>query len=184
SSLEHLEALIAMARERGVDDLAIHAFTDGRDTSPTAGTGYLERVEGAGFGRVGTVMGRYYAMDRDGRAERTRKAFDAMAGGQAAYSAPTGVEAVRAAYERDETDEFIEPTLVGDEARIRASDSVIAFNFRPDRMRQIVTALAEAVERITTLTEYDEDYRFPVAFPPERPAATLPHVIAQAGARQ
>ena len=184
SSLEHLEALIAMARERGVSDLVVHAFTDGRDTSPTAGAGYVERVAAAGFGRVGTVMGRYYAMDRDGRAERTRKAFDALVEGRAEHSASTGVEAVRAAYERDETDEFIEPTLVGEEARIRSGDSVIAFNFRPDRMRQIVSALAEVVDRITTLTEYEEDYTFPVAFPPERPAATLPAVIGRAGKRQ
>jgi 2,3-bisphosphoglycerate-independent phosphoglycerate mutase len=184
SSLEHLEALIAMARDHGVSDLVIHAFTDGRDTSPTAGAGYVERVESAGFGRVGTVMGRYFAMDRDGRAERTQKAFDALVRGRADYAAASAVEAVRAAYAREETDEFIEPTLVGDEARIRPGDSVIAFNFRPDRMRQIVTALAAEIDRITTLTEYDEDYTFPVAFPPERPAATLPHVIAKAGKRQ
>jgi 2,3-bisphosphoglycerate-independent phosphoglycerate mutase len=184
SSLEHLEALIAMAREQGVPDLVIHAFTDGRDTSPTAGAGYLERVESAGFGRVATVTGRYYGMDRDGRAERTQKAFNALVHGRAEHTAPTAVAAVRAAYERRETDEFIEPTLVGDEGRIRPGDSVITFNVRPDRMRQIVGALADAVERITTLTEYDEDWTFPVAFPSERPAVTLPAVIARAGKRQ
>ena len=197
SSLEHLEALIAMARERGlrptarlrraggaVPDLVIHAFTDGRDTSPTAGAGYLERVESAGFGRVATVTGRYYGMDRDGRAERTQKAFDALVHGRAEHTAPTAVAAVQAAYERGETDEFIEPTLVGDEGRIRAGDSVIMFNFRPDRMRQIVAALSDAVDRITTLTEYDEDWTFPVAFPPERPPVTLPALIARAGKRQ
>src|SRR4051812_22680939 len=184
SSLEHLEALIAMANGQGVQDLVIHAFTDGRDTSPTAGAGYLERVEGAGFGRVGTVTGRYFGMDRDKRAERTQKALDLLVEGKASHHADSGEDAVRAAYERDETDEFIEPTTVGEEACIRSGDSVITFNFRPDRMRQIVTALAEHVERITTMTEYEEDYTFPVAFPPERPAATLPHVIAKAGKRQ
>ena len=184
SSLEHLEALIAMAGERAVPDLVIHAFTDGRDTSPTAGAGYLERVESAGFGRVATVTGRYYGMDRDGRAERTQKAFDALVHGRAEHTAPTAVAAVQAAYERGETDEFIEPTLVGDEGRIRAGDSVIMFNFRPDRMRQIVAELAGAVDRITTLTEYDEDWTFPIAFRPERPAVTLPAVIARAGLRQ
>src|SRR3954465_15967675 len=101
SSLEHLEALIAMANGQGVQDLVIHAFTDGRDTSPTAGADYLERVEGAGFGRVGTVTGRYYGMDRDNRAERTQKALDAMVHGRAEHTAPDGVAAVRAAYERD-----------------------------------------------------------------------------------
>jgi 2,3-bisphosphoglycerate-independent phosphoglycerate mutase len=184
SSLEHLEALIAMANGRGVPDLVIHAFTDGRDTSPTAGVDYLERVEGAGFGRVGSVIGRYYAMDRDNREERTRKAIDLLVRGEAPHHADTGADAVRAAYERDETDEFIEPTTVGDEATIRPGDSVITFNFRPDRMRQLVTALSDHVDRITTMTEYEEGWSYPVAFAPERPAATLPHVIAQEGKRQ
>jgi len=184
SSLEHLEALQAMAHQRGVEDLVIHAFTDGRDTSPTAGAGYLEQVEGVGSGRVATVIGRYYGMDRDGREERTKKACDLLVSGKGEHRAETGVIAVRDAYGRDETDEFIEPTVVAEEGRIREGDSVITFNFRPDRMRQIVTALSEHVGRITTLTEYDEDWDYPVAFPPRRPEATLPHVIAEAGRRQ
>jgi 2,3-bisphosphoglycerate-independent phosphoglycerate mutase len=184
SSLEHLEALIAMARDRGVPDLVIHAFTDGRDTSPRGGAAYVARVEAAGFGRVGTVTGRYYGMDRDKRAERTEKARALLVEGRADHHADTGVEAVRAAYERGETDEFIEPTTVGGEALIRPSDSVITFNFRPDRMRQIVTALHPSVARITTLAEYEEDWTYPVAFPPARPAVTLPQVVARAGLRQ
>src|SRR3954451_13876980 len=104
SSLEHLEALIAMANGQGVSDLVIHAFTDGRDTSPTAGAGYVARVENAGFGRVGTVTGRYFGMDRDKRAERTQKALDALVAGRAEHHAHSGEDAVRAAYERDETD--------------------------------------------------------------------------------
>jgi 2,3-bisphosphoglycerate-independent phosphoglycerate mutase len=184
SSLEHLAALQVMAHRRGVKDLVIHAFTDGRDTSPTAGAGYLERVEGLGSGRVATVTGRYFGMDRDGREERTQKALDLLVAGKAEHRANAGVEAVRAAYAREETDEFIEPTVVAEEGRIRSEDSVITFNFRPDRMRQIVSALSEHVERITTLTQYEEDWDFPVAFPPRRPEATLPHVIAEAGRRQ
>jgi 2,3-bisphosphoglycerate-independent phosphoglycerate mutase len=180
SSLEHLAALIAMARERGVEDLVVHAFTDGRDTSPTGGEEYVQQVDA----RIGSVTGRYYGMDRDSRAERTQKALDLLVDGRAEHHAETAVEAVRAAYERGETDEFIEPTTVGGDARVRPGDSVITFNFRPDRMRQIVGALADRVERVTTLTEYDEDWTFPVAFPPERPAITLPHVVAEAGARQ
>src|SRR5947209_4897257 len=143
SSLEHLEALIAMARARGVQDLVVHAFTDGRDTSPTAGAGYVARVESAGFGRIGTVTGRYYGMDRDRRAERTEKARALLVDGAAEHHAETGEAAVRAAYERGESDEFIEPTTVGAEARIRPGDSVVTFNFRPDRMRQMVAALHE-----------------------------------------
>ena len=184
SSLEHLEALIGMAREHGVPDLVIHAFTDGRDTSPHGGADYLARVEAAGFGRIGTVTGRYYGMDRDKRAERTEKARALIVEGTAEYHAQTGVEAVRAAYEREETDEFIEPTTVGAEARLRPGDSLIMFNFRPDRMRQIVTALTPHAAAVSTLTEYEEDYTYPVAFRPARPEVTLPQVVARAGLRQ
>jgi 2,3-bisphosphoglycerate-independent phosphoglycerate mutase len=184
SSLEHLEALIAMANGQGVPDLVIHAFTDGRDTSPTGGADYLMQVENAGFGRVGTVTGRYFGMDRDARAERTEKARALLVDGAAEFHADSGVDAVEAAYARGETDEFIEPTTVGEEARIRPGDSVITFNFRPDRMRQIVAALAKTVERITTLTEYEEDWTYPVAFRPARPSVTIARVVAQDGGRQ
>jgi 2,3-bisphosphoglycerate-independent phosphoglycerate mutase len=200
SGWKHLRALIDLAAERGVEDLVIHAFTDGRDTLPHAGAGYLETVVGwceeAGAGRIGSVVGRYFAMDRDNRWERTQKAYDLLVHGKADHHADSGVEAVKAAYERGETDEFITPTAVGEEARIRPGDSVIAFNFRPDRMRQITRALAEPdfgdvdrggaapLERYTTLTEYEEGWPHPVAFPPERPEVTLPHLIAQTGGRQ
>jgi 2,3-bisphosphoglycerate-independent phosphoglycerate mutase len=143
SSLEHLLALIALAREGGVDDVVVHAFTDGRDTLPHAGAGYLAELDRTPGARVGSVMGRYWAMDRDRRWDRTQRAYDMLVLGEAPYSAATGEQAVRAAYERGETDEFIEPTLVGAPARIAPQDSVIAFNFRPDRMREITRALAE-----------------------------------------
>jgi 2,3-bisphosphoglycerate-independent phosphoglycerate mutase len=200
SGWKHLRALVDLAADREVGDLVIHAFTDGRDTLPHGGAGYLETVAGwcdeAGAGRIGSVVGRYFAMDRDNRWDRTQKAYDLLVHGTAEHHADTGVEAVKAAYERDETDEFIAPTTVGEEACIRAGDSVIAFNFRPDRMREITQALAapecaevdrggaEPVERYVTLTEYEEDWPYPVAFPPERPEVTLPHVIAREGGRQ
>jgi 2,3-bisphosphoglycerate-independent phosphoglycerate mutase len=199
SGWSHLEALIEMAAV-AADDVVVHAFTDGRDTLPDSGAGYLDQVqrwcEQAGGARVGSVVGRYWAMDRDKRWDRTQKAYDLLVHGRAEYSADSGVDAVRAAYERGETDEFIEPTTVGEEACVRAGDSVIAFNFRPDRMREITRALAdpgfdeidrdgaEPVERYATLTQYEEDWPYPVAFPPERPATTLPHVIAAEGGRQ
>jgi len=150
----------------------------------------------AGSARVGSVVGRYWAMDRDSRWERTQKAYDLLVHGRAEHRADSAVDAVRAAYERDETDEFIEPTLVGDEAQIRPQDSVIAFNFRPDRMREITRALADpgfgevdrggagVVRRYTTLTQYEEGWPYPVAFPPAHPETTLPHVIAREGGRQ
>jgi 2,3-bisphosphoglycerate-independent phosphoglycerate mutase len=200
SGWKHLHALIELAAERGVPDLVVHAFTDGRDTLPHGGAGYLETVAGwceeAGAGRIGSVVGRYFAMDRDKRWDRTQKAYDMLVHGKAEHHADSGVEAVKAAYERDETDEFIATTTVGDDATIRPGDSVIAFNFRPDRMREITQALAdpefdeidrggaEPVERYVTLAEYEEGWPYPVAFPPARPAITLAHLIARDGGKQ
>jgi 2,3-bisphosphoglycerate-independent phosphoglycerate mutase len=200
SGWQHLEALIGLGAELEVPDLVLHAFTDGRDTLPTSGAGYLETVEEwmaeAGVGRVGSVVGRYFAMDRDQRWDRTQRAYDLLVHGKAEHHAESGPEAARAAYERDETDEFITPVRVGEEAQIRAGDSVVAFNFRPDRMRQITRALAEPefgeidrggappIKRYTTMTEYEEGWSYPVAFPPERPEVTLPSVLAKHGLRQ
>jgi len=200
SGWKHIEALIAMAATAGVDDLVIHAFTDGRDTLPDSGVAFLETVAGwcraAGRGRVGSVIGRYFAMDRDRRWDRVQQAYDLLVHGRGVHHAPDGPTAARDAHARGETDEFIAATTVGEEARIRPGDSVIAFNFRPDRMREITHALADPafgevdrgdaapVARFTCLTEYEEGWPYPVAFPPARPATTLPHVIAAAGARQ
>jgi 2,3-bisphosphoglycerate-independent phosphoglycerate mutase len=189
ASMDHLHACIELARAEGVPDIVLHAFTDGRDTLPTSGAGYLaqtEKVLAANGGRVGSVMGRYWAMDRDKRWDRTQRAFDAIVHGKADVPpAESGEAAVRAAYGRDETDEFIQPTLVGEEARVRPGDAVIFFNFRPDRARQLTQKLAEEADvHLTTLTEYREDWTFPVAFPPERPAATLASVLAERGVSQ
>jgi 2,3-bisphosphoglycerate-independent phosphoglycerate mutase len=201
SGWRHLEALIRLAASLEVEDLVLHAFTDGRDTLPESDAGYLETVQGwmddAGVGRVGSVVGRYWAMDRDRRWDRVQRAYDLLVHGRAEHRASSGAEAARAAYERDETDEFITPTLVGEsEAVIRPGDSVFAFNFRPDRMREITRALAEpgfdeieragapVVERYATMTQYEEDWGYPVAFPPSHPAVTLPHVLADEGVRQ
>jgi 2,3-bisphosphoglycerate-independent phosphoglycerate mutase len=183
SSIGHLRALAEIASEHA-GDVVVHAFTDGRDTSPTSGAGSLAEVESWGTARVGSVVGRYYAMDRDGRWDRTEKAVRLLVDGEGDHHAETGEEAVEAAYERDETDEFITPTTVGEEARIRPGDSVIAFNFRPDRMRQITQKLTEVVDRYVTMTEYDEDWSYPILFPPRRPAITLSRVIADRGLRQ
>jgi 2,3-bisphosphoglycerate-independent phosphoglycerate mutase len=200
SSLEHLRALIEMAASLEVPDLVLHAFTDGRDTTPKSGAGYLEQVAEwmteNDAGRIGSVIGRYYAMDRDKRWDRVQQAYDLLMHGQAEHHADSGAEAARAAYERDETDEFIAATLVGDEAQIRPGDSVVGLNFRPDRMREITQALADpafdeidrgegdVVKRYATMTEYEEGWPYPVAFPPERPETTIAAVIAQRGERQ
>ncbi len=204
SGWSHLEALIRLGASMEVQDLVLHAFTDGRDTLPHSGAGYLETVQGwmedAGAGRIGSVVGRYWAMDRDKRWERTQRAYDLLVHGRAEHRAASAVEAAKQAYQRDETDEFITPVLVGDsEARVRPGDSVFAFNFRPDRMRQITLALAEPsfsevdrgggvgggpITRYATMTQYQEDWDYPVAFPPERPSVTLPRVLAERGVRQ
>jgi 2,3-bisphosphoglycerate-independent phosphoglycerate mutase len=180
SSIDHLRALAELAE----GDVVVHAFTDGRDTSPTSGAGSLAEVESWGTARVGTVVGRYFAMDRDKRWDRTQRAVDLLVDGRGEHHAETGEAAVRAAYERDETDEFITPTTVGEEARIRPGDSVIAFNFRPDRMRQITEKLTATVDRYVTMTEYDEDWTFPILFPPLRPAVTLARLLSERGLRQ
>jgi 2,3-bisphosphoglycerate-independent phosphoglycerate mutase len=143
SSLTHLRALIALAQQRGVAETIVHAFTDGRDTLPHAGAGYLAELDATPGARVGSLIGRYWAMDRDRRWDRTQRAYDLLVHGRAPFSAADGERAVRDAYERGETDEFIEPTLVGEPAPIAPGDNVIAFNFRPDRMRQLTRALAE-----------------------------------------
>jgi 2,3-bisphosphoglycerate-independent phosphoglycerate mutase len=211
SSLEHLRALIAMARTLQVEDVVLHAFTDGRDTLPHAGVGYLSGLDRTAGVRLGSVVGRYFAMDRDRRWDRTQRAYDMLVHGRAPHHARSGEEAVSVAYERGETDEFIAPTLVAEDARIRPGDSAIAFNFRPDRMRQLTRALAEPgfgegagrdaeapeelpswsgrggaapIAHYTTFTEYEEGWPYPVAFLPQRPELTLSAVLAREGAAQ
>ena len=200
SGFQHLEALIRMAAALGV---ATWCST----RSPTGATRFRIRARGIwrrsragwrmpGVGRIGSVVGRYWAMDRDKRWDRTQRAYDLLVHGRAEHRAASGVEAATRAYEREETDEFITPVLVGDEARIRPGDSVFAFNFRPDRMREITRALAEpgfdeidrggaeAIERYATMTQYEEDFEYPVAFAPEHPSMTLPKALGQRGVRQ
>ena len=185
SSMEHLEALVELAGRARVADVVVHAFTDGRDTNPDSGVRHVAEVESWGGARVATVSGRYYAMDRDNRWERTQLAYDAIVNGEAELRADSGEAAVRQAYERGETDEFIKPTLVGDEGQIREGDSAIFFNFRPDRARQLTTSLGELGSlELTTLTEYHEDWDYPVAFPPARPEVTLASTLADRGKRQ
>ena len=173
----------------------------GRDTLPTSGAGHVETVErwcaAAGNARVGSVVGRYFAMDRDRHWDRVQRAYDLLVHSRAPFAADGAATAVRAAYQRDETDEFVQPTTVGEEAAIRPDrDAVLAFDFRPDRMREITRALAEpgfdAVDRggavplarYATMTAYEEGWPYPVAFLPARPDVTLAGVLAAAGRTQ
>ncbi|MGH9474987.1 MAG: 2,3-bisphosphoglycerate-independent phosphoglycerate mutase [Terriglobales bacterium] len=201
--LHHLEALLRLARQESVEHVWLHAFTDGRDTPPHSGRGYLEQIEQKmreyGCGAIASVSGRYYAMDRDQRWDRIRLAVDAMVhgAGPGAQSAPA---AVTASYERGVTDEFVVPTVVG-LGRIRDDDAVICFNFRADRARQITRALTRSGEPLATLAEaipsadipphlhyvcmtrYDKTFMLPVVLPPERLEHILAHVMAERGLR-
>ncbi|NHN59735.1 MULTISPECIES: 2,3-bisphosphoglycerate-independent phosphoglycerate mutase [Halorussus] len=233
SDQKHLYALIELAAERGVDAVT-HAFTDGRDTPPRSGADFLadlqQVIDREGTGEVATVSGRYYAMDRDQNWERTRRAYEAIVEREAEYAADSAVSAVEESYDRDTTDEFVEPTLVegvpamedGDTAEqssasshlaMRDGDAALFFNFRADRARQLTRMLAENAERssathssgqspredidpvwtfetdppeirLVTMTQYDEEFDLPIAFPPHQPEDVLGEVLAENGLTQ
>jgi len=195
----HLHALVELAADRGVDAVT-HAFTDGRDTAPTGGERYLAdltaHADEQGTGHVATVSGRYYAMDRDRNWARTRRAYDAIVNREAEHAAPTAVGAVTDAYGRGDTDEFVEPTLVGDAPALTDDDAVVFCNFRSDRARQLTRMLADVRPgawgadtdppdcRVVTMTRYDETFGLPVGFPPVRPEDTLGELLAETGHTQ
>ncbi len=200
SHQKHLVALAKAASEAGVTDILVHAITDGRDTSPTGGAGSLVTVaEGlAGTGaEVATVIGRYFAMDRDERWDRNKLAWDAIVLGRGEVSGATPSEAVTARYEAGETDEFLKPFVFShaDEQRVRDGDVVLFFNFRADRARQLSRAFLlpefdgfdrEVTPKIhyVTLTQYDKTYDCPVVFPKESPKRILGEVVSEAGLKQ
>ena len=199
SHIEHLFALLEMAKRRGSRRVYIHAFLDGRDVGPKTGAGYLrtlrEKCSGLGCGSVATVMGRFYAMDRDKRWERLQRAYDAMVRGFG-KEADDPVDAVLESYEAGVTDEFVEPVICDKEGRIRSGDSVICFNFRPDRAREITWALTgvlpgdaamdtENLElRYVCTAQYDETLTLPIAFPPETIDNTFGNYLSTLGLRQ
>ncbi len=198
SSIDHCFALVdATAREV---PLAIHAFGDGRDVPPRSMQTYIDALEArlaaAGApGAIASLSGRFYAMDRDKRWERVRKAYDAIARGEADHRAATATEALAAAYARDESDEFVVPTIVGDARPVRSGDAVIFFNFRPDRAREMTLAFTRAefkefpvvaYDRLdfATMTKYEEDMSNPVLFGPRPQAETMGEIVARAGLSQ
>lgn len=182
SHIEHLRALLELAAREGMAERTwVHAFTDGRDVSPHAAAGDLAELPGE---RIATVCGRYYAMDRDGRWERTDRALHAIREGEGRV-AEDAVAAVRASYAENVTDEFVEPVVLSGRPRLDAErDAAIFFNFRPDRARQLCQRLLEAGADLTTMTRYREDFPFPVAFEEQVLTNTLAETLSRAGIRQ
>ncbi len=182
SHIDHLVALLELARRETMEERVwIHAFTDGRDVSPHAAAADLAQLPAE---RIATVIGRYYAMDRDNRAERTDRAVDAILD-DTGVGAADPVEAVSASYAAGVTDEFIEPVVFEGRPRLRAgTDTAIFFNFRPDRGRQLSRRLLERGVDLTTMTRYSEDIDAPVAFPEREVADTLAETLSAAGLTQ
>jgi 2,3-bisphosphoglycerate-independent phosphoglycerate mutase len=177
SHIEHVQALLQFAPEK----TWIHAFTDGRDVSPHAAIDDLAELP---LDRVATVAGRYYAMDRDKRWDRTQLALDAIVGGTGPHDADP-LHAVQASYDAGITDEFILPTVIDGRPRLDpATDTAIFFNFRPDRARQLSEKLAELQTDLTTMTKYREEFAFPVAFPEQPVEMVLADVLEQHHVRQ
>jgi 2,3-bisphosphoglycerate-independent phosphoglycerate mutase len=204
SHSRHLFALLALAKRRGLSDIEIHAFTDGRDTAPTSGEAFISDLEAKlatiGVGKIATVSGRYYAMDRDKRWERTELAYDAIVDGKGPIS-PSAVKAVGDSYAAGITDEFICPTVTAAPGsrptRIEDGDEIIFFNFRADRARQLTQAISEpafdgferersiaATCHVTTLTRYEVGLPVSVAFEPQDVEWPLARVISEAGMTQ
>ena len=200
SSLEHLIALIDLAKNEGLEKVYVHAFLDGRDTPPQSAVTYVkevdEKLKSVGYPQVASVMGRYWAMDRDNRWDRVEKAYNCLLFGEGgkAFSAEEGIEA---SYEQDINDEFVKPfATLGQESRINDNDAVVFFNFRPDRAREISRALKlesfdgflrKAVRDnlyFATFTQYDETFPFPVAFEPQRLVNILGEVLDEHGIKQ
>jgi 2,3-bisphosphoglycerate-independent phosphoglycerate mutase len=199
SLLTHLAALLEMAKRQGVEQVFIHCFMDGRDTPPESGAGFIEQLQRQlrqiGVGKIATVSGRYFAMDRDKRWDRIERAFGAMVLGNGEKSTDP-VAAIKRSYERGVTDEFIEPITIVDDRNqsvglIRDDDACIFFNFRADRGREMTLALTDALLEkpsrtlapknlhFTTMTEYDKSFRVPFVLPREHPNNILADVMAQ-----
>jgi 2,3-bisphosphoglycerate-independent phosphoglycerate mutase len=199
SYLTHLYALLKMAKQEEVPEVFVHCFMDGRDTPPESGAGFVEQIQHQmrtiGIGKIATVEGRYYAMDRDKRWERIERAFGAMVLGNA-EKATDPVAAVKRSYEKGVTDEFIEPIMIVDRQNqpvgsIRDDDACMFFNFRADRGREMTMALMDPVLerpsrslapkrlRYVTMTQYEKNFTVPYVLPPEHPNNILADVMAQ-----
>jgi 2,3-bisphosphoglycerate-independent phosphoglycerate mutase len=178
SHIDHLRALLELARREGMaEHTYVHAFTDGRDVSPTSAARDLAELPPA---RIATVCGRYFAMDRDGRWERTEHAVAAIMRGDGVPGSDP-VQEVRRSYAEGVTDEFIEPVVFLDRPRLTPDDEAIFFNFRPDRARQLTQKLLSAAVPVTTMTRYRDDFHCPAAFAEQNVGETLAEVLSERG---
>ena len=196
SHQSHLDALLKMCADAGLENVSVHAFLDGRDTAPQLAMQYLESLQDSferlGVGQLATMSGRYFAMDRDNRWDRTKIAYD-MLWGQG-KSNPDFRAALQESYDNKRNDEFVEPVVIDSELCLQEGDSVLFFNFRADRVRQMSVALGfdqfssfdriGSVVPVTTLTEYKDDFPFPVAYPSSPLHHLLGDVISDAGLQQ
>jgi len=201
---EHIQAMAKLAMARGAQQVYVHAFLDGRDTPPKSAVSSLiamnEVFTQLGRGRIASIVGRYFAMDRDHRWPRVQAAYDLITAGKAEHAAPDALTALQMAYDRGETDEFVHATAIAPAGstpvRMEDGDAVIFMNYRSDRARQITRAFIEnefdgfpravrpQLSAFVTLTEYNEEFHLPVAFPPERLRNTFGEYIAQLGLHQ
>jgi 2,3-bisphosphoglycerate-independent phosphoglycerate mutase len=183
SHMNHLRALLELARRHGMEERTwIHAFTDGRDVSPTSAAKDLAELPAE---RIATVAGRYYAMDRDARWDRTEKALAALTGSDPVkLTGSDPVKEVLRSYEAGVTDEFIEPIALEGRPRLEQGDSVVSFNFRPDRARQLTEKLLASGFEVTTMTRYRDDFECPVVFEEQEVDQTLAEVLSEHGLRQ
>jgi len=197
---EHIHAMVELALQRGVKDVYVHAFLDGRDTPPQSAQTAIEAIEAKlqslGGGKLATIVGRYYAMDRDQRWDRVNKAYDLIAEGKGEFHALDAQTALAAAYERGETDEFVKTTVIGDSVKVKDGDSIVFMNFRSDRARELTQCFIEtdfegftrprniALGQFVTLTEYKKDFDVPVAFPAETMNNILGAYLSSLGLRQ
>jgi 2,3-bisphosphoglycerate-independent phosphoglycerate mutase len=198
---DHLFAMAELAAKRGARKIYAHAFLDGRDTPPQSALASIEAMEqkfaALGVGRIASLCGRYYAMDRDKRWERVQVAYDLLTQGKAGFSAAHAAAALKAAYDRGETDEFVKPTVIAPTTRIENGDAVIFMNFRSDRARELTQALTEpgfdgfaravvpTLAAFVTLTEYNETFKHVrVAYPPDRLNNMLGAYVAERGLHQ
>ena len=201
SHLSHIPPLVKCAKDAGLKHIFLHAITDGRDTSPYGGVDYVRQIESVlsetGIGQIATVIGRYHAMDRDSRWERTERAYRMLVSGEGKKADSAG-EAIEKSYSAGVTDEFIEPISIADNGgelhTITPDDAVLCFNFRADRMRQICSALGsgdfsqfprlQSPVRLTSMTVYGDNFDFPVIFGSQRIEMKFGRVLAQADLRQ